>query len=51
MPIDAHSHIDKYEETLELALEEIRKYKIFSMLPINYIMTLLRHQTTRGTDH
>lgn len=31
MLIDAHSHIDKYEETLELALEEIRKYKIFSI--------------------
>jgi TatD DNase family protein len=31
MLIDAHSHIDRYEETLELALEEIRKYKIFSI--------------------
>ena len=31
MLIDAHSYIDKYEETLELALEEIRKYKIFSI--------------------
>ena len=31
MLIDAHSHIDRYEETLEIALEEIEKHKIFSI--------------------
>ncbi|MFC1885468.1 TatD family hydrolase [Thermodesulfobacteriota bacterium] len=31
MLIDAHAHIDKYEESLEVALEEIKKYKIFTI--------------------
>jgi len=31
MLIDAHSHIDGYEETLEIALEEINKYKILTI--------------------
>ena len=31
MLIDAHTHIDRYEETLEPALEEIKKYKILSI--------------------
>jgi hypothetical protein len=31
MLIDVHSHIDRYEESLELALGEINKHKIFTI--------------------